>query len=107
MLSSKLDAEFLRVAATFESYSDVQHSPAFSKRSVLKRNGTIFFMVSQGRFVAKLPSGRVKELVEAGCGTRFEPRNGRVMKEWLSVTSKTFDICSLAKEAYHFASSAR
>jgi hypothetical protein len=35
----------------------------------------------------KLPRARVDELVEASIGTRFDPGNGRLMKEWLTVTT--------------------
>ena len=50
----------------------------------LKYDGKIFAMLAKGgRFVAKLPSARVDELVAAGKGDYFDPGHGRRMKEWL------------------------
>jgi len=72
---------------------------------VAKRGSKIFAIISDARFVAKLPKTRVDELVEQGLGTRFDPRkNGRVMKEWL-VASTTANRRALAREAYAFAAS--
>jgi hypothetical protein len=39
-------------------------------------------MLVKGRFVAKLPRGRVDELVSGGSGEYFDPGHGRLMKEW-------------------------
>ena len=82
---------------------DVVIEPAWARGNVVaKRYGKIFAIISDARFVAKLPKARVDELVEQGAGTRFDPRNnGRVMKEWL-VASSTADRRALAREAYAF-----
>ena len=59
-------------------------------------------MFGRGRFVVKLPKSRVDDLVSAGAGERFDPGHGRLMKEWIVVTSSKDDWIKLATEAYHF-----
>jgi hypothetical protein len=74
----------------------------------LKVNGSIFAMLSSKReFVVKLSKDRVDELVEAGCGKRFDSGRGRLMKEWLAVDPGYRDWITLAEEAYAFARTAR
>ena len=70
----------------------------------LKVDGRIFAMLARGTLVVKLPRARVDELVEGGHGERFDPRrNGRVMREWLSVDpAAELDWPALAREAYEF-----
>jgi hypothetical protein len=69
----------------------------------LKVNGKIFAMTSsKGEFVVKLPKNRVDELVTRGDGQGFEPRPGRVMKEWLVLTDESTDWIELANEARDF-----
>jgi hypothetical protein len=66
----------------------------------LKVNGKIFAMMSsKGQFVVKLSAERVNALIAAGSGTRFNPGHGRLMKEWLVVTSDHKFWLPLAKEA--------
>jgi hypothetical protein len=52
-----------------------------------KVGGKLYALDVRGALVVKLPKARVDELVAAGRGTRFEPRPGRIMKEWLVVTA--------------------
>ena len=69
----------------------------------LKVNGKLFALVSsKGEFVVKLPKARVEALVDGGVGRPFEPGPGRLMKEWLTVTSSRAPLVELAKEAYAF-----
>jgi hypothetical protein len=56
----------------------------------------------RGALVVKLPKARVDALVAAGKGTRFEPRPGRVMKEWLVVTAPKSAWPALKREAKAF-----
>jgi hypothetical protein len=66
----------------------------------LKVDGKIFAMLASGnQFVVKVSKDRVDALVTANVGKRFEPRPGRLMKEWLVVQSKRADWIALAKEA--------
>jgi hypothetical protein len=70
----------------------------------LKMNGKIFAMSSsKGEFVVKLPKTRIDELLASVMGKRFEPRPGRVMKEWLVPADEAVDWIELAKEACDFA----
>ena len=70
----------------------------------LKVKGHNFAMLVRGTLVLKLPKSRVDALVDAGEGTRFDPRkNGRVMKEWLVLSpSSRLEWNTLAEEALAF-----
>lgn len=71
--------------------------------NALKVAGKIFAMLVRGGLVVKLPRGRVDELVDAGEGTRFEPRPGRPMAEWLALDpASKLDWLALAAEALRF-----
>jgi hypothetical protein len=59
-------------------------------------------MSSKGKFVVKLPKGRVDELVGVGKGERFDPGHGRLMKEWLVVSVEKNTRVELAREACEF-----
>lgn len=74
--------------------------------SALKVHNKIFAMLFGGRFVVKLPRQRVDGLVDAGDGQRFDPGQGRPMKEWLSIEpAADLDWLSLAREARTFVAS--
>jgi len=60
------------------------------------------FRRTKGEFVLKLPKNRIDELLTSGVGKRFEPRPGRVMKEWLVPADEGVDWIELAKEACDF-----
>lgn len=68
--------------------------------------GTKFFAsLSKGRFVIKLPRGRVDELVETGDGERFDPGSGRAMKEWVVLIPSDRKQClTFLNEAHTFVS---
>jgi hypothetical protein len=69
----------------------------------LNVNGKIFAMLnSNNHFVVKLAKERVNELIGSGAGSRFEPRPGKPLKEWLVVTAAGADWAKLAKEACEF-----
>ncbi len=74
----------------------------------LKVKGRIFAMISsKGYLVLKLPKERVDSLVAAGEGENFDPGHGRIMKEWVVVTSDAALWVELAREARQFADGAR
>jgi hypothetical protein len=74
----------------------------------LKVNGKIFPMMSSNdKFVVKLSKKLVDELVRSGNGERFDPGQGRVMKEWVVVTADKVKWIELAKEAYDFVKQAK
>lgn len=50
--------------------------------AALKVSDKIFAFPAWGRLVVKLPRQRVDELVASGAGERFDPRPGRLLKEW-------------------------
>jgi hypothetical protein len=47
--------------------------------------GKYFAMLRRDDLVVKLPATRVEVLEQSEIGVRFEPRPGRVMREWLVV----------------------
>jgi hypothetical protein len=49
-------------------------------------------MSSQCPFVVKLSRKRVDEFVASGVGKRFEPRPGRIMKEWLALKDESEEL---------------
>jgi hypothetical protein len=68
----------------------------------LKVKGKLFVLFTQGTLVVKLPKARVAELVDAGVGEPFDPGHGRLMKEWLTVTSTKAKWVDLAREAHAY-----
>jgi TfoX/Sxy family transcriptional regulator of competence genes len=94
-------AEFIRVRDAFAGDPRVTYGTMMASPG-LKVDRKIFAMLSRGRFVAKLPRPRVDALVAAGAGERFDPGSGRLMKEWIVITSPDEDWLELAREAYRF-----
>lgn len=71
--------------------------------NALKVGGKIFAMLVRGSLVVKLPRKRVDELVASGEGTRFDPRGGRPMTEWLVLDpASRQDWLALATEALQY-----
>jgi TfoX/Sxy family transcriptional regulator of competence genes len=70
----------------------------------LKVDGKLFALFTQGTLIVKLAKGRIAALVASRVGTPFGPGHGRLMKEWLTVTSTKAPWIDLAKEAYDFVS---
>lgn len=69
----------------------------------MKVKGKIFAMISsKNEFVVKLPRDRVNELVASAVGKRFEPRPGKLMKEWLVLPGEGAEWVEFAKEACGF-----
>src|SRR5579864_1709698 len=98
----KVDPAFEPVAAAFAGDRSVRCGRMFSSNSVLNVNGKIFAMYARGQFVAKLPRQRVDELISQGKGERFDPGHGRLMKEWVALTTRKTEWVDLAREAYQF-----
>jgi len=101
--------EFARVASALSRNRGVTVGEGKGFGSgALKVKGKIFAMVSsEDQFVVKLTKKRVDELVTSGAGKRFEPRPGKLMKEWLVVTAVQADWAKFAKEAFVFVSSGK
>jgi hypothetical protein len=99
--ASDIDREFQPVVAAFADHRDVAGGRMMSSYC-LKVKGKIFAMFGRPGFVVKLPRERVDALVGAGCGRRFDPGHGRLMKEWVVVDEGKADWIDLAREAYRF-----
>ncbi len=93
-----------RYASAVAEFRARQHSGAPRKfgSNGLRVNGKIFAMIAQGSLVVKLPAPRVRALVAGGVGMPFDPGHGRLMKEWLFVTSPKASWRDLAAEAFDF-----
>lgn len=105
--ATEMDPRFAQVAAAFAKDRTVTAGRMMSSFG-LKVNGKIFAMVSRSAFVVKLPKARVDELVSAKQGVYFDPRrDGRLMKEWLSVADRKAPWLELAKEAHRFVKAVR
>lgn len=97
------ERKFARVVAALSKEPGVTVGGKGFGSSGLKFQGKLFAMVSsKGMFVAKLPSGRVDELVQRGQGERFDPGHGRLMRQWIALSSEEPSWIALAREAYRF-----
>ncbi len=74
-------------------------------KNALKVAGKLVALFTQGTLVVKLTKARVDELVAAKLGKPFDPGHGRLMKEWLAVTSTKASWIELVSEAVATASS--
>jgi len=105
--SAEVDPKFAEVAAAFAKDRAVTAGRMMSSFG-LKVGGKIFAMHSRNAFVVKLPKARVDELVSAKQGVYFDPRrDGRLMKEWLSVADRKAPWLALAQEAHRFVKAGR
>lgn len=98
----KADPKLASIIAAFQE--DTEKSGAGRKFGAngLKVKRKLFALFTQGTLVVKLPKHRVEALVAARVGRQFDPGHGRLMKEWLTVTSTNASWTELAKEAYDF-----
>jgi hypothetical protein len=72
-------------------------------RDTLQAGGRIFAMVSNGRLVLKLPTGRVAELIATGVGAPFDAGKARPLSEWVAlVDADDATWRDLAREAAAF-----
>ena len=103
--SDGLDPAYAKVVRAFARDKDVtppKGGTGFGA-SALKVGGKIFAMMSsKEKFVVKLPKERVDALVAARKGAYFDPGHGRLMKEWLEMSSGQALWIKLAKEARAF-----
>ena len=97
----EIDPRFAPVVKAFAKHRDVSAGKLMASYG-LKVHGKIFAMFGRGKFVAKLPMGRVDELVNSGKGERFDPGHGRLMKEWIAMAGERASWVELAMEAYGF-----
>jgi hypothetical protein len=98
-----LDPHFAAVVHALRDERGVSFGGKGFGSSALKLDDKIFAMwTSKDAFVVKLARERVAELVEQGRGRYFDPGRGRLMREWLEVTTAKRMWLSLAKEALEF-----
>jgi hypothetical protein len=102
------DAEFERLAAVISKdprvdAPEVARAKGFGSKG-LKVARKLFAFGSKGRLIVKLSQERVDELVASGKGRRFEPRPGRIMKEWFAAAPNAkASWLPLAREALEYA----
>jgi predicted DNA-binding protein (MmcQ/YjbR family) len=98
----KAKPEFAATVREFEERSKGSGRGRKFGSNGLKANGKLFALFTQGTLVVKLPRARVAELIASKAGTAFDPGHGRLMKEWLTVTSPKASWLALVREAYAF-----
>jgi hypothetical protein len=92
------------IAPCVTAYESAAAAPGgkFGKNGLKTRAGKLFALFTQGTLVVKLPNERVAALVDEGVGLPFDPGHGRLMKGWLTITSRQAPWVALTKEAYAF-----
>jgi hypothetical protein len=97
------DPKLAPIVDAFEQIAPAGGGRKFGSNG-LKVDGKLFALFTQETLVVKLPKDRVLALVAAGVGKPFDPGHGRLMKEWLTVTSAKAGWVDLAREAHAFVS---
>jgi hypothetical protein len=99
-------ARFEELIARFSADPLVTEGTGFGANRGLRVGGRIFAIFGEQGLTLKLPSARVDELVAAALGVRFDPGHGRLMREWVTVSSRhQQDWAALADEARRFVTS--
>jgi hypothetical protein len=99
------EQHYAAIVEALKSEPGVIHSTAKGFGSGgLKAAGKMFACLTPDQaLLLKLPAARVKALIAGGEGRPFEPRPGRVMKEWVLVRpAAATDWLGLAREAMDF-----
>jgi hypothetical protein len=97
----RADPKLAPVLAAYEKQT-AESGRRFGKNGLKTKGGKLFVLFTQGTVVVKLPKDRVAALVADGVGKPFDPGHGRLMKEWLTITSPRASWVELAKEAFAF-----
>jgi hypothetical protein len=96
------EAAFAPVADAFATDLIVTRAKMFGALG-LRAGERFFAMFYKGRLVLKLPAARVHTLILEKQGVAFDPGHGRIMKEWVAVTTPSGpDWITLAREARAF-----
>lgn len=104
---AQAEQRFEQLAVQFLADPTVTQGTGFGSSPGLRTTGKIFAMLVNGKLVVKLPKARVDQLVASGTGERFDPGQGRLMKEWATVAlDSTEGWERLADEALQFVGSA-
>jgi hypothetical protein len=75
-LWTKIKEHFLKI-------EDVQ-----KQGEALKIKRKMFVFLNKENITVKLPKERVTELLESGEGLPYDPGNGKIMKEWVTIPLK-------------------
>ena len=78
--------DFESVAQAFLMVPGVSRAKMFGSPT-LKTGSKVFACLFKGTLVVKLPADRVSTLIASGMGRPFDPGMGRIMKEWVVITS--------------------
>lgn len=94
---------FAAAVASYDVDPRVSAGTGFGGAPGRRVDGRIYAMLVRDALVVKLPSHRVRELVEAGQATWFDAGKGRPMQEWASVPADSdADWAALVAEAFAF-----
>jgi hypothetical protein len=97
---------FEEIATRLAADPQVSRGTGFGSSPGLRVAGKIFAMMAGGDLVVKLSAVRVDELVASGAGIRFDPGHGRLMKEWVTISTNRIDAWErLVDEAFEFVGS--
>jgi hypothetical protein len=83
-----ISGRFDELIARYLPDPQVTEGTGFGSSRGLRVGGKIFAIFGERELTVKLPRARVDELVDAGIGTRFDPGHGRLMREWLTVSTR-------------------
>jgi hypothetical protein len=86
--SADVSRRFYELSARYLPDPQVTEGTGFGSSRGLRVGGKIFAIFGEVELTVKLPRARVDELVDAGVGTRFDPGHGRLMREWLTVSTR-------------------
>ena len=90
---------WLKVKEEFLKLEDVQ-----KQGESLKVKRKMFVLRNKENITVKLPKERVTELLNSKEGLPYDPGNGKIMKEWVTIPLKDSDKwIDYAKEAMKFA----
>jgi hypothetical protein len=90
---------WLKIKEKFLKMEDVQ-----KQGEALKIKKKMFVFLNKENITVKLPKERVTELLESGEGLPYDPGNGKIMKEWVTIPLASSDKwTTYAKEAMKFA----
>ena len=102
------DQVWERIQAEELALPGVTSGTGFGRNEGLRVSGKIFAIRLEDGVVVKLPRERVEELVGSGDGRVWGPGHGRVMKEWVALSSSAASQwAALVAEAREFVVSLR
>jgi hypothetical protein len=98
--SHRATVAFTAIEARHAPDVGVRRGMSWGSTPDLRVNGRIYAMLCRGELVVKLPAGDVDEIVDGGGGRRFDPwRNGRLMKEWVTIPDAAADVWPIRADA--------